>query len=218
MNIATIVVTTPRPEGTLKRTLNSLHDAGFSDVEVHNDDPSSGHFSAYYTAIEDVVNKYVNADAYLVVEDDVVFCKNTREYLCKTLWPTDEVERIGFCSLYLPGGFSPPKRGWSETTQYRKSICCTQAWLYPPASARFLLEKMAPLRHDHPVGGDHVISQFLQKHDFTIWHHLPSLAQHSAPIGNSTVGNQNMTRNRKANSFPGEDCDASELSFTSELP
>ena len=130
---------------------------------------------------------------------------------------TKSIESDFVHSIFLADSLRQNEDGLKQANIARVSAVLRRGSIHPHRHV-FYWKKWLPLRHDHPVGGDHVISKFFQKHDFTIWHHLPSLAQHSAPIGNSTVGNQNMTRNRKANSFPGEDCDASEPSFPSELP
>lgn len=95
MDIATIVYTSPRPKPTLKRTLDSLNAAQLGPVEVFEDNPKTCQLNAYFSALQNLIERKPCADAYLVVEDDVVFCQGVRDYLEKTLWPSSELE-IGF--------------------------------------------------------------------------------------------------------------------------
>ena len=87
MNIATVVLTAPRPSETLRRTLRSLRAAGWactdgpsSGVGVYDDAASSGHFRAYMEALRYAVQRDPEADAYFIVEDDVTILELSEWY------------------------------------------------------------------------------------------------------------------------------------------
>ncbi len=212
MRIATVVLTAPRPMKTLARTLKSLQAAGWADcrglpsaIGVYHDRLLSGHFRAYMEALRYAVHRDPRADAYFVVEDDVVFCPGLRRYLQRTLWP-GPVEKIALCSPYCPKAYRQDKRGWSDAQSNRGFyLAGSQAWIFPPKAARTILAKVAPLKSVR--NADWEIGKWADATGRKVWYHTPSLAQHIG-LGNSTLGDDSATDIRLAADFVGENEDA----------
>ena len=200
MNIATVVLTAPRPKSTLKRTVDGLCAAGFA-CELWGDRNRSGHFRAYMAALRRAVAHAPQAEAYFIVEDDVVFCRGLREYLRQTLWP-GPVEEIALCSPYCPEAYRQGTRGWNDA-QSRRDIYLagSQAWIFPPGAARSILAEVAPLQSVH--NADFEIGKWADATGRKVWHHSPSLAQHIG-LGNSALGDDTTTEIRLAADFIGE--------------
>ncbi len=200
MNVATTVLTAPRPVSTLKRTVDSLSAAGFA-CGRWEDRNRSGHFREYMDALRHAVNREPQADAYFIVEDDVVFCRGLRRYLRRTLWP-GPVEKIGLCSPYCPKAYRQPKRGWSDAQSRRGFyLAGSQAWIFSPAAARAVLAEVAPLKSIH--NADWEIGKWAGATGRQVWYHTPSLAQHVG-LGNSALGDNTASDIRLAADFIGE--------------
>lgn len=212
MKIATVVLTAPRPTATLQRTLNSLKAAGWADrpgsapaIGICHDRASSGHFSAYIEALRCAVNRRPEADAFFIVEDDVVFCRGLWSYLQQTLWP-GSVEKIALCSPYCPKAYRQRRRGWNDAQSNRGFyLAGSQAWIFPPKAARAILAELAPLQSIH--NADWEIGKWADATRRKVWHHTPSLAQHIG-LGNSVLGDDSTTDIRLAADFIGENEDA----------
>ena len=204
MNVATTVLTAPRPVPTLKRAVDSLSAAGFA-CGRWEDRNRSGHFRAYMEALRHAVNREPEADAYFIVEDDVVFCRGLHLYLRRTLWP-GPVEKIALCSPYCPKAYRQPKRGWNDAQSGRGFyLAGSQAWIFPAAAARAVLAEVAPLKSIH--NADWEIGKWAGATGRQVWYHTPSLAQHVG-LGNSALGDNIVSDIRLAADFVGEHEDA----------
>ncbi|OHB67848.1 MAG: hypothetical protein A2V70_19895 [Planctomycetes bacterium RBG_13_63_9] len=202
MNITTVVLTAPRPEETLGRTLKSLEAAGIFGAAICNDTARSGHFRAYMTALRCAVVRDARAEAYFLVEDDVVFCRGLHEYLQRTLWP-GLVRQIALCSPYSPRAYQQREPGWSDAQSHRGLyLAGSQAWLFPPRAARAILAEVAPRGSTH--NADWEIGKWARATGRQVWYHTPSLAQHEG-VQNSTLGNNGATDIRYAVDFIGKD-------------
>jgi hypothetical protein len=210
MRIAAIVLTAPRPVSMLEQTLKSLAAAGFGgspadEPRVYEDATSAGQFRSYMEALRLSLRQEPDADAHLVVEDDVVFCRGLREYLERTLWP-GPVEQIALCSPYCPKAYRQDRPGWSDAQSGRGLyLAGSQAWVFPPGAARAVLAEVAPRRTTHAA--DWEIGNWACKTGRTVWYHTPSLAQHEG-VENSSLGNSGQSDIRLAADFIGEDADA----------
>jgi len=208
MRIATVVLTAPRPVATLDRTLKSLRASGWSaddgcggGVGIYDDGDCSGHFSAYMRALQYAVRRDAKADAYFIVEDDVVFCRGLRQYVRRTLWP-GPVEQIALCSPYCPRAYRQERPGWNAAQSHRGHyLAGSQAWMFPSQAARAILAEVAPLDTIH--NADWEIGKWAAETGRQIWYHTPSLAQHEG-IGNSALGDNTVNDIRQAADFIGE--------------
>ena len=55
-----------------------------------------GAWKNFCSSLQDLVEMYPAADAYFMIQDDVIFCKGVRLFLENNLWPD---ERTGFVSV-----------------------------------------------------------------------------------------------------------------------
>ncbi len=211
MNIATVVLTAPRPKPTLHRTLDSLEAAGFPGVKAWNDATASGHFRAWMSALAWIVARRPGAEAYFVVEDDTVFCRGLHQYLRRTLWP-GPAEKIALCSPYCPEAYRQVKPGWDDGQSQRGFyLAGSQAWIFPPRAARAILAELAPLHTTR--NADWEIGKWAGATGRKVWYHTPSLAQHEG-LGNSALGDDTISTIRRAADFIGEQADPRYLTRT----
>jgi hypothetical protein len=110
------VTTAPRKGRTLERCLNSLESAGWQEARVFIDgelelrgkfrawpatlrDTTLGAWPNWFLGLSELVLRSPHADAYFIVQDDAIFCKNVRPFLEHKLWPSDQT---GVVSVYCP--------------------------------------------------------------------------------------------------------------------
>ncbi|MCH8048436.1 MAG: hypothetical protein IID44_32475, partial [Planctomycetes bacterium] len=114
------VATAPRAEPTLARTLDSLAAAGwehprlfvepgseipprFADLPRSDRDEPLGAFANWYLALAELVMRSPRAEAYFMVQDDVVFARGVRPFLERALWPA---ANCGAVSIYCPSNYA----------------------------------------------------------------------------------------------------------------
>src|SRR5262249_10916329 len=140
----------PRNVPTLEWTIDSIVRAGWEFPRIFEDlptpraarhancpistrDPGIGAFPNFHLGMCEPVLRHPDADAYLMVEDDVIFYdrQNLREYLEQVLWPSDPP---GLISLFCSSAYSRPDPGW-----YRKEgrwRWGSQVFVFPKEAAR----------------------------------------------------------------------------------
>ena len=198
MNWAVGVITAPRPIATLRRTLPSLARAGFAAPLVFDDADRRGSWPNWLRAVTRLLHHFPRADALLVCEDDVIFCRGLRAYLERTLWPE---ERVALCSPYCPAVYRGPFSGWHRERRGRYlvgSLC----WALPRDVAAALLADL-----DGATAGRHIdarVGQWAADRGRSVWYHTPSLAQHLGEV-NSALGDHRVSDLRHAADFVGEE-------------
>ena len=218
------VTTAPRPEPTLARTLDSLAIAGwerprlfvepdseipprFADLPRSDRDEPLGAFANWYLALAELVMRSPRAEAYFMVQDDVVFARGVRPFLERALWPA---ANCGAVSIYCPShyavgqpaGFHLEDRGWGTWA--------AQALLFSNPSARSLLASCELVNHRHhgPRDGsrniDCVVGLWCRQTGMPFYVYTPSLAQH---IGETSTlyARASAAGRRRATTFIGED-------------
>jgi hypothetical protein len=202
MNWAVGILTAPRPLPTLEATAASLARAGWPEAIVVPDSQGMGHFRAWLDVLTRLVAEAPLADAYLVSEDDAVFCRGLREYLDRTLWPADRAT-VALCSLFTPEIYRLRQRGW-HVERRGLWLVSSVAWAIPPEAAREILAAFGEMRFC-PRGADSMIGQWAtDAAGLTTWYHTPSLAQHVG-LANSALGDNSVSPFRVAMDFIGED-------------
>jgi hypothetical protein len=214
------VTTSPRRASTLGQTLDSLERAGFDQVRLFMDgtvrvpaphqaipvtwrEDSVGAWPAWYLSLAELVLHQPAADAYLLVQDDVLLAdrESLRGYLEEVLWPG---EKLGIVSLFSaeyqpnPGWYSGPPSAWFSA----------QALLLPNAIARMLLcDSGVSRRCLEAAGGNHlpiptVLAEWSVRRSIPIHQPSPSLVQH---IGSASTlwGPAILSRPRRATWFAG---------------
>jgi hypothetical protein len=192
------VTTAPRREPTLEACLESLSRAGwerpylfidsavripdrFSDLPGTFRDEKLGAWPNYYLALMELLMRRPHADAYLIVQDDVVFFdrENLRAYLEEMLWPGSSTPLV---SLYCSEADSRPEPGWHQ--RQRGWVSGAHAFVFPPPLAKAFVMDRPVFQHRwaaDPVWAvcvDDVIHHWAKDRRLEIWFPSPSLAQH----------------------------------------
>jgi hypothetical protein len=192
------VRTAPRNIPTLNWTLDSLARAGWDPPRIFEDlsttiaarhakcpvstrDPAVGAFANFYLGLSELVLRHSEADAYLMVEDDVIFYdrQNLREYLEDVLWPTDPP---GVISLYCSSVDSRPDPGWHETKA--RWQWGALAFIFPARLASAFVADPVVLTHGwcQPTrvrdAVDFLVGAWAQIRGIPVHYPCPSLAQH----------------------------------------
>jgi pyruvyltransferase len=222
------VTVTERPVRTLERTLSSLQAAGFPAPRIFADgpvivpealplsrrSPAVGGWPNFWLALTEMISRDPAADAYLIVQDDVVFCRNLVPYIRQVEIPDD----CGAVSLFCPACYNGPF-GW-HTTEVGYGLAGAQALAFPRERAFEFLAHPWTVNHrrscpksEHYRGDglhhiDGVVGEWCRRTRLRVYTHSPSLSQH---IGNDSVmypDFQGKPHRRFADTFPGEDVDA----------
>lgn len=197
-NWAVIVTTAPRPRSTLGLTLTSLAAAGFSEPIVSDDTSRAGSWQTWLAALRRLVDVAPDATAYLTVQDDVVFCRELRPYLERTLWPSDKTV---LCSPFCPGAYQQASSGW-HVENHGWHLVAAQCWAIPPIIARQMLTELSSVKSFSHV--DAIVGRWATDNGLDCWYHTPSLAQHIG-LRNSALGDNLVTGLREAYDFIGEE-------------
>jgi len=210
------ITTAPRPAETLTRTMESLVDAGWDRATIYAEpasplplvDPEHwqtvqwprplGCWKNWIAGLAHLRTSNPLADAYMMVQDDVVFCRGLRAYLEATLWPGNGP--VGVCSPYSPEAYARDgRRRWHRQDRgwYLVGALC---WVIPPAAAGQFVGALGGKDFEHRI--DARIGRWCGNHGRAVWYHTPSLAQH---IGCrvSALGDGLVTDLRRACDFIG---------------
>jgi hypothetical protein len=192
------MTTAPREKPTLTTSLNSLTEAGWSDVRLFAEPESVvprefcdlpinwragklGAFANWHLAFTELFLRAPDADAYLLCQDDVIFAKGLRDFLEVRLWPNPTV---GVVSVYAagrrsqrePAGFALAAAGWDT----RGAL----ALIFPNASLKAFLGHPLVMRHPRRARGegtchiDALVGEWCRRTGLGFYEHAPSLAQH----------------------------------------
>ena len=172
--------TKSRTQGMRARTLESYRGSGFDPPTLFTDSNQNGGIWNLHHALKTLVEESPDADAYMIVEGNVLFSKNMREYLEKELWHS--VGDHGcICSVFTPTIYASPDRWHAENRGSRTWM--SQCQIYHPLSAKKMVSDLekelrlpSPQRQiDAAVGG------WAEDNGVNIWFHSPSLTQHVFP-------------------------------------
>ena len=191
------LTTAPRPQPSLDRTLAGLRVAGWSDVRVFDDVEGIGAWQNWIGGLRSLIQYRPDAQAYLMVQDDALFCRNLRAYLEETLWPATGT---ALCSPYCPTPYRQPTSGWHEEKHgwYLVGAVC---WAIPPGTARQIVRQLGAIEAERQI--DARIGQWALFSGRSVWYHTPSLVQHVG-CGNSALGDPLTISLRLAEDFVGE--------------
>jgi hypothetical protein len=191
------VITSPRPVPTLTACLDSLIRAGWgrprlfvdssttissrhADLPLTLREPRVGAWPNYYLALAELVFREPEADAYLLVEDDVLFFdrEDLRGYLERILWPS---ETIGAVSLYCASEYTRSTSGWHRFDG--EWVWGALAFLFSQESARRFLGDPEVIAHRSRkqtglVDTDTLIGNWASRQNLPIFFPTPSLVQH----------------------------------------
>jgi len=199
-----VLTTTHRTGGMLARTLESFRGSGFAPPVVFTDANKRGGLWNLHRALKTLVEQCPDADAYMIVEDDVLFSRDIREYLESELWPSVG-EHGCICSIFTPTMYASRERWHIEDRD--NGPWMSQCRIYHPHSAKKIaadLDNDVRLRNkwrqiDTTIGG------WAKKHNVKIWFHSPSLTQHISHKNTSYETNRPLNyRVGMARDFIGE--------------
>ena len=103
-----------------------------------------GAWPNWLLSLNEMVLRAPQADAYLLCQDDVLYCRGLREYLEQTLWPT---ERVGVVSLHTASHQDRSDTDGYYATGFGWGAWGAQAYVFPNASARALLRNHEVVNH-----------------------------------------------------------------------
>ena len=222
-NWAVGVTTAPRREPTLEACLESLVRAGwpaphlFVDSAVRIPDrfldlPGTfreeklGAWPNYYLALAELLMRAPYADAYMIVQDDVVLFdrENLREYMEQMLWPGRSTAMV---SLYCCEVDSRPESGWHR--RRRSWPSGAHVFVFPPQLAKAFVMDPSVFAHrwePDPVWarcvGD-LIDNWARDRRLDVWFPTPSLAQHIGHASTLWPGAR-AVGSRRADRFAGD--------------
>ena len=215
------ILTAPRPTETLCRTMASLVDAGWDRAAIFAEPGSAlpavdpdyweiiqrpeqlGAWRNWIEGLRHLVDSRPDAEFCLMVQDDVVFARNVRQYIDQS-WPRGKGP-TAIVSPYRPGAYKRAmKPGWQRTCQ---GWCLVGAlcWAIPRRSAEAILRDLGNVEATHRI--DARVGQWAARADRHVWYHAPSLAQHTGNA-NSALGDTLVGDLRQAGDFVGEQADA----------
>jgi hypothetical protein len=198
------ITTVPERCELFDRTRASLHAAGFDSPFVFYDSDHIGCTGNWIRCLCELYSRDSHADRYAVFEDDVLACRNLREFLERCEWPP------GYCNLFtfperesrkLDGWFAAPFRG--RGTQ---GLVFTRDQTVELLSARWMY--LHQQQKDGRRGVDGAIHIALAEKGIKEYCHYPSLLQHIG--GKSTLGHP-MAARWVSRTWRGEEFDALEL-------
>ena len=214
------VTTAPRREPTLEYCLDSIARAGWQEPRLFLDgtarlptrhahlpitwrEDSVGAWPNWYMALAELILQQPDADAYVMLQDDVVLFDREllRLYLERVLWPGN---RPGIVSLFYTG--LNPNTGWFEA-QGAWHFSAQGIILAPGIARALLCDEDMSRAWLAASSGNHipipeVLHEWANRRRIDVWYANPSLAQH---IGNtSTIWmNASIRDGRRAPWFSG---------------
>lgn len=230
------MTTAPRSKPTIFRCLASVHAAGFRptifaepgsivtglDAPVILRTERLGCWRNYVQTLRDLLRLNPTAEAIMIWQDDVVACRDLREFLEHDLWPSITT---GVVSVYSPEEYESGEAvGIDKRRRMVLGVC---AAIYPRAVAERLVspEFASDWRGCHNPKGhvaephlkkaaDAWVADCLARMKLGVYHYRPSLVQHlDAP---SSIGHGGASQKRprtgkyfrQSTAFVGEETSA----------
>ena len=216
------VTTAPRTKNTLATCLDSLVSAGWTQPWLFVDggtelesrhahlpvtyrEHAVGAWANYYLALVELLMRFPDVDAYLLVQDDAYFYdrQNVREYMESVLWPEPQTEVV---SLYCPSAYSCRDAGWHHFEQ--RWVWGAVAMIFRPSAARSWVSDPEVLQHrwkgQFPFAQiDVVLGRWVEQQGRQVAFPVPSLVQHLGET--STIWSHGtLTPLRRADRFMGD--------------
>ena len=194
------VVTSPRKTGYyLDQTLRSLKNAGFDDMVIFAE-PNSiipetfeghvvsrrkqyGDWTNWASGLYELFLSEPDAEYYLMVEDDCLWCKNTKSYLDYSL---PKLPKFAYASLYTPKDYHYPNmRGFHNVYRGRDTWSTVTVVISRDSVSDFLGHPKTMSHRTDFYGSKHensskdcVLASWAGQKYLPIYFHSPSLAEH----------------------------------------
>jgi len=218
------VTTAPRRLSTLSACLDSLINAGWDAPRLFIDSPVEieprfsalaktlretkvGAWPNFYLALTEMVMRDLDADAFMMVQDDVVFYEHPdlRNYLEQILWPGSVP---GLVSLFCPRDYTQPQPGWHVFDG--EWFWGAQAFVFSKEAAQLFLSDWRVLmhrwnpQHNGIAQIDVLTGKWAYRSDVTVYYPTPSLVQHIGHISALWTENHRAVGPRHADQFAGD--------------
>jgi hypothetical protein len=216
----------PRTTGVVDQVIDSLRQNDWQptiyaepetkidtkDARIVRRDKIYGCWTNWICALHDMYVNDVHAEGYAIFEDDILICKNLRNYL-EHLMP--RFERLGALSLYTPERQARMHFGQAcvHDNAYRgDAVWGTQAVVFSNYSLAFFLSSRTTINHRRIGIGkgnnknrDSAIGVWAKAENQPFYYHTPSLVQH--------VGEESSVEHEFhcASDFVGDSYDAMQL-------
>ena len=192
------LLTAPRGEPTIDRTLRSLRRAGFDEVHVFAE-PGSwipaefdhlpvtlhggklGELGNCYTALATLAMLQPHADCYAIFQDDVEAAQGLRAWCQQEFWP----QGTGLVSLYTSRVYRGEAAGWRVLKLgFYRTFGGVALVFRPDVLERFLADgQWLHVRRSRPAtGSDAVLGEWATRHEIGIAYHTPSLVEHIGTV------------------------------------
>ncbi len=205
------LLTAPRPNPTILRTLRSLEAAGFDSIHVFAE-PGSwipgefadlpvtvhgqtlGNLGNFYTSLVALYMIQPEADCYALFQDDIEAAQGLREWCDHQFWPND----TGLVSLFTPRAYGSEKAGWQLLTLGLSRTFGAQAFVFRRDILKEFLTDGASLEHRQTRvhGDDAVVGEWAICRGIGIAYHHPSPVQHIGEV--SSIPGHRVGRHARA--------------------
>ena len=197
----------------LVRSLKARHTA----LEITSHYPKVGAFASWTLALHELRLREPLADYYVIFQDDILVCRNLRNYL-ENLTPPDFPEKKWYGNLYtVPSNYEllgtdsfPPRThvGWYPSDQFGRGAL---ALLFDNQAAETLVTSHLFAQWARCPGRGHkaidaAVIDSLRREGYREYVHNPSLVQHVGSV--TTMASPTRP---PSTSFPGEQFDALSL-------
>lgn len=229
-NWAVGVTTAPRDQSTLGMSVDSLIRAGWTNPVIFTDGKVNvperfdelratrridrlGAWPNFLLGLQELLFAEPDADAYLMVQDDAVFCDgvDVRAYLEEhVLWPGLSPSIV---SLYCPAPYTKEPDTWHALDE--AWVWGALAFVFPAEIARrMILDKSV---HEHRWQNerngkaliDMLIGEWAARNELPIYYPVPSLVQHIGHVSTVFSGNH-VLGPRRAARFAGDELRSSD--------
>jgi glycosyltransferase involved in cell wall biosynthesis len=190
---AVAVLTAPRTSPTLPATLDSLHAAGFENLDLFAEPgavvPAGfsglplvrharrlGPLRNFCFAARALLASCPNVDCYAIFEDDVSAARGLRAWCDQEFWPGGH----GVVSLYTSRVFCDDRPGWQTLNLGRYRTFGALAFVFQGTALYKFLGDAGVRGHveaGHP-GADAVVGEWALRRGVGVAYHSPSLVQH----------------------------------------
>jgi glycosyltransferase involved in cell wall biosynthesis len=195
------MITAPRSEPTIGRTLRGLRAAGFDQVHIFAEPGSSipgefahlprtvhgrplGNLANFFTSLVSLFVGQPNADAYALFQDDVEPARGLRAWCDDQFWP----DGVGLVSLYTCQSHQDLKSGWRTQSLGMYRTFGALAFVFRrDVLKEFLTDgRLLEFREAGRLHGDDlVVGEWAARRGIGIAYHTPSLVAH---LGNPAIG------------------------------
>lgn len=197
------LLTAPREERTIIRTLHSLRRAGFDvihvfaeprswippefrDLPVTHHKSRLGNFLNFYSSLSQLLDENPLSDAFAVFQDDIEAASGLKEWCDRQLWPLG----AGVVSLFTPRLHSSRTPGWRLLSPGFQRACGAQGLVFRRDTLQQFLSDPLVIRslQARDQNDDAVVAGWVAREGTSIAYHTPSLIQHIGEVSSIYTG------------------------------